>query len=80
MDLIGTGLRQLAGGIRRGNAALGGLGAAMLAVGWLRRPTRPRKELLYARTLRPGETLRIRLLADDDAEHPGDAEELEIEG
>lgn len=66
MNLIGTGLRQLAGGLRRGNAALAGLGAALMAVGWLRRTARPKRELLYARTLKPGETLRIRLVEGDE--------------
>ena len=37
-----------------------------MAVGWLRRTTRPKRELLYARTLKPGETLRIRLVEGDE--------------
>lgn len=56
-----------------------GLGALVLAVGWLRKLARPRRELLYARTLRPGEALRIRLLqAGDPVE--GDSPEIEVSG
>ena len=72
MDVIRTGIRALAGGARRGNALLAGVGTAAAVVGALRRFARPRKQLLYARTLRSGETLRIRALGTDD--------EVEIEG
>ena len=72
MNLIRTGARVLAGGARRGNGVLSGLGTALLVVGWLRRRAKPRKRLLYARTLRGGEVLRIRLVGSD--------EELEVEG
>jgi len=68
MDLIWTGLRHLAGGARRGNPALAGLGAALAAVGLIRRSTRPKRELLYARNLKKGEGLRIRLLDGDEGE------------
>jgi hypothetical protein len=60
------GLRSLAGGARRGNGLIAGLGAALLAYEWIRRTTRPKRELLFARTLRPGEGLRVRLLDGDD--------------
>ncbi|HSQ37157.1 MAG TPA: hypothetical protein VLS92_04605 [Acidimicrobiia bacterium] len=66
MDIIRTGIRTLASGARRGNALLAGLGTAAAVVGALRRFARPRKRLLYARTLRGGETLRIRAMGDDD--------------
>lgn len=72
MDFIRTGIRALAGGARRGNALLSGLGTAAAVVGAIRRFARPEKRLLYARTLRPGESLRIR--------HVGSDEELEVEG
>lgn len=62
MDLLRTGARTLAGGARRGNPGLAGLGTALLLVGWLRRRRGPQRRLLYARTLRPGEALRIRLV------------------
>ncbi len=76
MDLIKDGARALFGGARRGNTPLVGLGAAMLAIGWVRRLYRPDRELLYSRTLRKGEAIRIRLLgADDPAEG-----EITIEG
>jgi hypothetical protein len=66
MRLIHRGARMLAGGARRGNALLSGLGAALLVVGWLRRRGAPGRRLLYARTLRPGEALRIRLVGSDE--------------
>jgi len=72
VDIIRTGIRTLAGGARRGNALLAGLGTAAAVVGALRRFAHPRKRLLYARTLRPGEALRIRALGSDD--------EVEIDG
>lgn len=76
MDLVKTGARALFGGARRGSSPLVGLGAALLAMGWVRRLYRPDRELLYQRTLRKGEAIRIRLLgADDPAEG-----ELTIEG
>lgn len=62
----------MAGGARRGNAALAGLGTAATVIGLLKRFARPRRQLLYARTLRPGETIRIRV--------PGTDEEMEVEG
>lgn len=66
MDLIKTGARALFGGARRGSSPLVGLGAALLAMGWVRRLYRPDRELIYQRTLRKGEALRIRLLGADD--------------
>ncbi|MCJ7724823.1 MAG: hypothetical protein MUP76_00330 [Acidimicrobiia bacterium] len=76
MNLIRDGARALFGGARRGSTPLVGLGAAMLAMGWVRRLYRPNRELLFSKTLRKGEALRIRLLgADDPAEG-----ELTIEG
>gem|GEM_PF-1520701 len=65
MDLLRTGARALAGGARRGNPGLAGLGTALLLLGWMRRRRRPNRELLFARTLRPREALRIRLLGRD---------------
>ena len=53
-----------------------GLGAAMLAIGWVRRLYRPDRQLLYSRTLRKGDVLRIRLLGSDD---PAEGE-VTIEG
>ena len=67
MDLIRQGARALFGGARRGSTPLTGLGAALLAVGWLRKLTRPKRELLYSRNLRRGEAVRVRLLGSDDS-------------
>lgn len=66
MDLIRIGARTLAGGARRGNALLSGLDTALLIVGWLKRRRGPRRRLLFAHTLRPGEALRIRRVDADD--------------
>jgi len=67
--LIRDGARALFGGARRGNAPLVGLGAALLAMGWVRRLYRPDRELLYSRTLKKGDALKIRMLGpDEDAE------------
>ena len=76
MDLIKDGARAFFGGARRGNTPLVGLGAIMLAVGWVRRLYRPDRELIYSRTLRKGDALRIRLLGAKD---PAQGE-LTIEG
>jgi hypothetical protein len=65
VNLLRTGARALAGGARRGNPGLAGLGTALLIVGWMRRRRRPKREILYARALRPGEGLRIRALTRD---------------
>jgi len=70
--MIRAGIRSLARGSHQGSALLSGLGTALLAVGWLRRRRGPEKRLLYARTLRSGEGLRIRMVGSD--------EELEVEG
>jgi hypothetical protein len=76
VNLLKDGARAFFGGARRGNAPLVGLGAVLLAVGWVRRLYRSDRELLYSRTLRKGDAVRIRLLgADDPAEG-----EITIEG
>ena len=72
MDILRTGIRMLAGGARKGTALLAGPGPAAAVVGALRRFTRPRRQLLPARPLRPGEARRIRALGSDD--------EVEIDG
>lgn len=66
MDFIRTGIRTLAGGARRGNALLAGLGTAAALIGAFRRFARPGRQLLYSRTLRPGEALQVRLLGTDE--------------
>jgi hypothetical protein len=65
VDLLNNGLRSLAGGARRGNGLLTAAGAAFLAFEWIRRTTRPKRELLFSRKLKPGEALRIRLVEDE---------------
>jgi len=76
VNLLKNGARALFGGARRGNAPLAGLGAALMAVGWVRRLYRPDRELLFSRTLRKGESIRIRML---DADDPSEGE-LRIDG
>ncbi len=66
VNILRIAARTLAGGARRGNAALAGLGAALLAVGLLRRKAAPRRRLLYARTLSEGEALRITVQGPKD--------------
>jgi len=76
VNLLKNGARALFGGARRGNAPLAGFGAALMAVGWVRRLYRPDRELLFSRTLRKGESIRIRML---DADDPSEGE-LRIDG
>lgn len=66
MDLFDRGLRRLLGAIRSENAGLAFVGAALTAIGLVRRLNRPRRELLYSRTLRDGESLKITLLGPED--------------
>jgi len=62
VNMLHRGLRFAFRGARRGNAALTGAGAALAAVGFVQRMVRPKRELLWAKTLKPGEAYRIRLL------------------
>ncbi|MEE9297826.1 MAG: hypothetical protein V3V29_02165 [Acidimicrobiia bacterium] len=62
MDPLRTGARFLSRGMRGGNAALTVLGAFLAVKGILRWLDRPDRELLYARELRPGESIRIGLV------------------
>ncbi len=73
-SLLAFGLRQLFGGARRGQPGVAGLGAALSIIGWMR--TRRRgKELVYSKTLKPGETIKIRMVRAD-----GGIDETEVEG
>jgi hypothetical protein len=72
MTPIANGLKFLARGARTGSTGFAGLGAVLLAYGWLKRKARPSRELLFARTLKPGDALRIRLLG------PEGPEEIEV--
>ena len=79
MNLIRYGAKALFGGARRGSSPLAGLGALMVGFGWLRKRYRSDRELVYARTLRRGDTLRIRLLQSDDSVE-GEGGEIEVSG
>ncbi|CAN5275156.1 MAG: hypothetical protein ACR2JP_03245 [Acidimicrobiia bacterium] len=56
------GIQQLFSGLRRGSPGLSGIGAALALIGWMRDRRGPSKERLYARNLREGETLKVRLV------------------
>lgn len=62
--MIRSGLTMLFRGARRGDAPLAALGAAMAILGWFR-STKPTKQRIYARTLRDGEAITIKLLRGD---------------
>ena len=62
--MINSGLRLLFRGARRGDGSLAALGTAMVILGWYR-SHRPTKKQIYARTLRDGEAITIRLLRGD---------------
>ncbi len=64
MNLVRTGARVLARGARLGSAALAGLGAALLALGWLHR--HPKRELVYSKNLKKGEALRVQLVKPEE--------------
>lgn len=57
--MIKTGATLLARGVRRGNPPLSFLGAALLAIGVVRTMNRPRSELLWSRTLKPGQGVEV---------------------
>ena len=60
-SMIGFGLTQLFRGARRGQAGAAAVGAAVALIGWLRRRAAAEKGLLYARNLKDGEGLTVRL-------------------
>lgn len=60
-SLTRFGLTQLFRGARRGRALSAGFGALLTVVGLARRNRERGRELLYARTLKDGEGLKIRL-------------------
>ncbi|HSG78143.1 MAG TPA: hypothetical protein VLD62_01070 [Acidimicrobiia bacterium] len=51
-------------GLRTRNPALTAVGGALAAISWIRRSNRGR-ELLWAKTLAPGESYRVRLLGPE---------------
>ncbi|MGD2052194.1 MAG: hypothetical protein PVI35_06940 [Acidimicrobiia bacterium] len=59
-------LRQLFGGARRGRPLMTGLGGVLTVLAVARRFSRPQRTLLYSRTLREGETIRLRLVRGGD--------------
>ena len=60
--MLRNGLHYLFGGARRGQSGLAGLGAAMSIYGWLRQRRGPERELLWARNLKDGETVKIKMV------------------
>lgn len=49
----------MAKGVRQQNAPLSFLGAALLAMGAVRAMSRPKRKLLWSKTLEPGQGVRI---------------------
>jgi hypothetical protein len=58
---LAIGLTQLFRGARRGQPFIAAAGAALTFVGLLRRFARPDRELIYARTLKDGQGLTVKL-------------------
>jgi hypothetical protein len=73
--LLANGLTYLFRGARRGQAPLSGVGAAMAIVGIVRNRRRPDRELIYARNLKDGEAVRVRLMRGSTV-----VDEQEVEG
>lgn len=71
MNLLRSGIRMLAGGARRGSPFLAALGTAGAVVGVLRRVAQPRRRLLYAWTLRDGQSVTVRLMGKDEIAQTG---------
>jgi hypothetical protein len=65
VDVLRRGIGLAFRGARRGNPALTGVGAALAAIGLVRRMARPKRELLWAKTLKPGESYRIRVVGSE---------------
>jgi len=65
--LVTFGIRQLFGGVRRGQASIAGFGAALAIIGWLRGRNHD-NELLYKRRLKAGEEVRLKFLRGGSAE------------
>ncbi|WKZ82914.1 MAG: hypothetical protein QY307_01280 [Acidimicrobiia bacterium] len=61
-----AGARTLASGLRRGNAAVAALGAAILALAWVRRTAGPRSQLVHAEKVVRGEAIEIRVTRPRD--------------
>ncbi|OFW66713.1 MAG: hypothetical protein A2Z12_08880 [Actinobacteria bacterium RBG_16_68_21] len=59
MDLLARGLRRLNGAVRSGNVPLALLGAAIAALGVVRRLEGPKEELVYTTTVRRGQRVEI---------------------
>jgi hypothetical protein len=61
MGFIGSGTRRLLDGIRVGDPKLVLWGAAIAAIGLVRRLGPPKRQLVYSRNLKKGEAIKIRL-------------------
>ncbi len=64
--LLSFSLRHLFGGARRGQPFVTGFAGLLTAVAVARRFASKERTLIYRRTLREGETIRIRLRRGDD--------------
>lgn len=72
VNIVSFARRALAQGLRGRNPGLTFVGAALLARSAIRHFSRSDRELLFSRTLKPGEGLRIRSLES--------GEEIEVQG
>lgn len=61
-NLVRTGLIWLFRGARRGQSPVSAVGAAIALFGWLRSRRGPDKELVYARNLKKGEAVTVKLV------------------
>ncbi len=64
--LLSFSLRHLFGGARRGQPLVTGFAAVLTVFSLVRRFRSVGKTLVYSRTLREGETIRLRLLRGDE--------------
>jgi len=61
------GARRLLAAIRAQNIPVVALGAAIAAIGLIRRLEGPQERLVYSQRLKPGESVRVGLAAADQA-------------
>lgn len=72
--MTALGLQQLFAGARRGQPYVAGLGAAMSIIGYLRGRNGRKTTRVYARKLRTGEVVRVRLLRGEEVVAETDVE------
>lgn len=63
--LLDLGIRGLFGGARRGQPIITSMSAGAALIAYLVKHRRPKKQLLYAKNLKEGQTIRISFLKGD---------------